>query len=191
MTDIDRISNDHPQDSILLRRVARSAEPPIEIAPAGAADAWKDALLEAALGLGAGAAVVVGPSGNVVLANHAAKASLESDRDATLARIAAKRRARRGLRKAHRAHELVVLEPTLQDIRHRTEAVGRRLALTPREREVLLHLVTGASNRAIANELGCAEKTIEIHVSRILAASDCPTRASVVARFWMGRLDAD
>jgi NarL family two-component system response regulator LiaR len=41
-------------------------------------------------------------------------------------------------------------------------------ALTPREREVLALLGRGLANKAIAQELGIAEKTAKIHVSRIL-----------------------
>jgi NarL family two-component system response regulator LiaR len=40
--------------------------------------------------------------------------------------------------------------------------------LTPREREVLALLARGLANKAIAHELGIAEKTAKIHVSRIL-----------------------
>jgi NarL family two-component system response regulator LiaR len=41
-------------------------------------------------------------------------------------------------------------------------------ALTPREREVLALLGRGLANTRIAQELGIAEKTVKIHVSRIL-----------------------
>ena len=46
------------------------------------------------------------------------------------------------------------------------EAVGR---LTPRERDVLAGVARGLSNRAIADELGIAERTARTHVSNILA----------------------
>jgi FixJ family two-component response regulator len=45
----------------------------------------------------------------------------------------------------------------------------RRLdALTPREREVLAHVVTGQLNKQIARDLGAAEKTIRIHRGRVM-----------------------
>ena len=46
------------------------------------------------------------------------------------------------------------------------EAVGR---LTTRERDVLAGVARGLSNRAIADELGIAERTARTHVSNILA----------------------
>jgi FixJ family two-component response regulator len=45
----------------------------------------------------------------------------------------------------------------------------QRLAmLTPREREVLSHVVSGKRNKQIANELGTAEKTIKIHRASLM-----------------------
>jgi DNA-binding CsgD family transcriptional regulator len=44
-----------------------------------------------------------------------------------------------------------------------------RLGLTPREREVLLLVAEGRTNRAIGEALFMSEKTASVHVSRILA----------------------
>jgi FixJ family two-component response regulator len=50
------------------------------------------------------------------------------------------------------------------------EAVEQRLAtLTPREREVLGHIVAGRLNKQIAAELGTAEKTVKVHRGRLMA----------------------
>ena len=40
--------------------------------------------------------------------------------------------------------------------------------LTPREREVLTHLVSGQLNKQIAYDLGTVEKTIKVHRSRVM-----------------------
>jgi FixJ family two-component response regulator len=49
------------------------------------------------------------------------------------------------------------------------DATRQRLAsLTPREREVLLHVVAGRLNKQIAADLGTVEKTIKVHRARIM-----------------------
>jgi FixJ family two-component response regulator len=48
------------------------------------------------------------------------------------------------------------------DIRRRVDT------LTPREREVLLQVVTGKLNKQIAGDLGIAEKTIKVHRGRVM-----------------------
>jgi FixJ family two-component response regulator len=48
-------------------------------------------------------------------------------------------------------------------------AMRQRLAsLTPREREVLAHVVAGRLNKQIAADLGTVEKTIKVHRARIM-----------------------
>ena len=53
--------------------------------------------------------------------------------------------------------------------------------LTPREREVLILLARGHTNREIAQALFIAEGTAELHVSRILGKLGCATRAQAAA----------
>ena len=49
------------------------------------------------------------------------------------------------------------------------EAAERRLAsLTPREREVLSHVIAGRLNKQIAGDLGAAEKTVKVHRGRVM-----------------------
>jgi FixJ family two-component response regulator len=48
--------------------------------------------------------------------------------------------------------------------------VQRRLSkLTPREREVMGHVVAGRLNKQIASDLGIVEKTIKVHRGRLMA----------------------
>ena len=48
------------------------------------------------------------------------------------------------------------------------EIRSRLATLTPREREVMEHVVTGELNKQIAVDLGTAEKTIKIHRGRVM-----------------------
>jgi DNA-binding CsgD family transcriptional regulator len=60
--------------------------------------------------------------------------------------------------------------------------------LTPREREVLQRLATGASNKAIAEELVISDKTVSVHVSNLLAKLGVENRgaAAALARSHLG-----
>jgi FixJ family two-component response regulator len=56
-----------------------------------------------------------------------------------------------------------------RDRRDRVSAAENRLAhLTPREREVLEHLLAGKLNKQVAADLGTVEKTIKVHRGRIM-----------------------
>jgi len=47
--------------------------------------------------------------------------------------------------------------------------IQKRLAtLTPREREVLSHVVSGQLNKQIANDLGTVEQTVKVHRARVM-----------------------
>ncbi|KAF1694608.1 response regulator transcription factor [Pseudoxanthomonas koreensis] len=50
----------------------------------------------------------------------------------------------------------------------REDAQALLATLTPRERELVPHLLTGRLNKQIAGDLGIAEKTIKVHRSRIM-----------------------
>ena len=54
--------------------------------------------------------------------------------------------------------------------------------LTPREVEVLRLIATGASNRAIAEQLVITERTVKAHVSHILRKLDVSSRTQAAAR---------
>ncbi len=48
------------------------------------------------------------------------------------------------------------------------EIQQRFATLTPREREVLEHVLTGQLNKQIADDLGTVEKTIKVHRARVM-----------------------
>ena len=53
-------------------------------------------------------------------------------------------------------------------------------SLTPREREVLSHVIAGRLNKQIAADLGTAEKTIKVHRGRMMDKLDVRTVADLV-----------
>ena len=61
------------------------------------------------------------------------------------------------------------------------DALKQRLAsLTPREREVLGHVVAGRLNKQIAGDLGTVEKTIKVHRARIMEKMAARSLADLV-----------
>jgi RNA polymerase sigma factor (sigma-70 family) len=50
-----------------------------------------------------------------------------------------------------------------------SEICARLNTLTPREREVLEHVVTGQLNKQIADDLGITEATVKMHRARVMA----------------------
>ena len=61
-------------------------------------------------------------------------------------------------------------------------ATAREPALSPREREILVFLARGASNKEIARDLEVAESTVKIHVQHILRKLELTSR--VQAAVW-------
>ncbi len=70
----------------------------------------------------------------------------------------------------------------------RVEEAGAFAELTEQERKVLAHLADGASNRAIAERMGLAEKTVRNYVSSILAKLVLDSRAQAAAYAIRNRL---
>jgi DNA-binding CsgD family transcriptional regulator len=58
--------------------------------------------------------------------------------------------------------------------------------LTPRQSEVLAILARGRSNKEIAAALGCAENTVELHVTQLFRRAGTGSRGELIARFWSG-----
>ena len=59
---------------------------------------------------------------------------------------------------------------------------GRMASLTPREHEVLEHVVTGRLNKQIAADLGITEKTIKVHRARAMEKMGVGTLAELVRK---------
>ena len=75
------------------------------------------------------------------------------------------------------------LEKAERELQASAEAaeVERRLAtLTPREREVLLQVLTGHLNKQIAATLGASEKTIKVHRGRVMHKMQVDSVAELV-----------
>ena len=70
------------------------------------------------------------------------------------------------------------------EVRHRLEerlSIEKRLQrLTPREREVMQHVVRGQLNKQIASDLRASEKTIKIHRARGMEKMEADSVATLV-----------
>lgn len=66
----------------------------------------------------------------------------------------------------------------------RVQTLARRWGLTARETEVLERIVQGETNKAIAARLGCAERTVEVHVTHVLGKARAESRSALIARFF-------
>jgi FixJ family two-component response regulator len=75
------------------------------------------------------------------------------------------------------------VERDTEDRRNLAElaSIEAKLAtLTPREREVLAHVVAGRLNKQIAGDLGTVEKTIKVHRGRMMEKMGVRTVADLV-----------
>lgn len=86
--------------------------------------------------------------------------------------------------------ESVLLDAVAGALRRDVEARATRAAragflrrwdtLTPREREVLRHVVAGRLNKQIAGELGTVERTVKLHRSHLMAKLEVGSVAELV-----------
>lgn len=67
-----------------------------------------------------------------------------------------------------RVIRIIEADTARKPIKHDHTEISHRLAqLTPREREVMERILSGKYNKVIAEELGIAMRTVEVHRSRI------------------------
>ncbi len=84
----------------------------------------------------------------------------------------------------------LLLERIQQAIKHdaaqrskeaqRQELLKRLAELTPREREIMIQVIKGKSNKLIARELNISNKTVEAHRTKIMEKTQAANLAELV-----------
>lgn len=69
-------------------------------------------------------------------------------------------------------------------------ARGKIAALTPREREVLERLVSGMTNKAIAEDLSISSRTVEIHRGHVMEKLNADSLSAALRIAFNAKLDA-
>jgi DNA-binding NarL/FixJ family response regulator len=140
------------------------------------------------------AAFVVDARGAVACTNACGRAATQADEEAVRAALAGAVRGDPGvpsfvLRKmggqGSRARYLAVMTTAgVEGPRARVRVLAQRWGLTGRQGEVLAELARGHCNKDVAARLGCAEVTVELHVTALLRKAGVESRAALIARFW-------
>jgi DNA-binding CsgD family transcriptional regulator len=155
-----------------------------------ATSAFHEIALDAALDAVPGAAFILRRDGEIVRANAAGRVTLDREGVRLRSTLAAALHGGdhsyqvRLLSGAARGHAMLIdKEPARVQQGVRSSNVAR-FGLTPRQSEVLELLVQGNGNREIAGLLGCAERTVEVHISQIFEKTGVATRTALIARIW-------
>jgi DNA-binding CsgD family transcriptional regulator len=136
-------------------------------------------------------AYVVWADGRIALANAVGRAACDIDLPLVTARLVSSLEGRdrtyrvtRILAPGKPSHYVAVRRREPTDPAERLAAATVKWGATPRQSEILAQLALGKANKAIADALGCAGPTVEIHVSTLLKKSGCGSRSELVSRFW-------
>lgn len=137
---------------------------------------------------------VVAQSGRPVIMNTGARALWSAHRHETSQDISdalqgdtRKFRVSSVVGKGIPAHALLVRHAVGTASIARQHHAVKSWGLTAREGEVLSLVAQGRTNAAIARDLACAERTVELHVTHLLKKARVLNRASLVAQFWSGK----
>ena len=71
-------------------------------------------------------------------------------------------------------------EVKMEDYRHHAEVREKYDSLTPREKEVMEHIVQGLPNKSVAQLLGVSMRTVEAHRGRVMEKMDAGSLPDLV-----------
>ena len=72
-----------------------------------------------------------------------------------------------------------------------SDATGKIARLSPREHEVMCHLVRGQPNKVIAHELGLSPRTVEVHRARVMEKTAAGSLSELVRLAIAAGVDLD
>ncbi len=111
------------------------------------------------------------------LARRAALAALRSGDNGSFVRVPVEQR-------GVSARYLLIGRAAPTDLAARLQAARVAWGLTPREVQVLGVVVQGKPNKTVATLLGCAESTVEFHLTSLFGKAGVDNRAELVACFY-------
>ncbi len=128
-----------------------------------------------------------GPTGAVEPLNGAARRLLEVDPRALSSpapgAAAKTSRIERPL-EGHPGHSVLIVRDAAADLDERIVHAAGLWRLTVRQHAILACVSRGLSNKEIAERLGCAESTVEQHLTTLFRKASAQGRTGLVARLW-------